>query len=91
MANKKEETILEAKGFAFEGEEMVEFTAPYVPGMLEEDLPLIRNGAKITLKRGETVKIPAGYKAIYDRSQEAIKAANKRASKMHEDFMKAGM
>lgn len=91
MANKKEETILEAKGCALEGEEMVDFYAPYVPGYLENDVRLVRNGMPLTIKRGEAVKIPAGYKYIYDRSVRMQKEASEKAAKLQQDYMKAGM
>ena len=71
-------------------EELVDFTAPYVPGHLEDDVRIVRNGLAITVKRGETVKIPAGYKAIYDRSQSMLKAAQKKAEQKQKEFMNAG-
>ena len=91
MANKKEETtILEAKGCCLDGEEMVDLDVPYAPGMLEEDLRLFRNGMPLTLRRGDKVKIPEGYKYIYDRSIRIQKEARDRAAKLQKEFLEAG-
>lgn len=101
MATKAKETVVEntevettevetAEVETAEDKELVDFEATYVPGFLENDVRIVHNGKAITVKRGESVKIPIGHKKIYDRSQKLLKEAKERALKRQNAYKNAG-
>ena len=62
-------------------EELVEFTAPLLPGQERQDLVVGVNGRILRIRRGECVTIPACFvKVLEDAARqqvEAHKAANR--------------
>lgn len=61
------------------GDELVDYTAPLLPGMGTQDVIAGVNGEIIRIKRGETVQIKRKFKEVLDNADkqrvEAYRAA----------------
>lgn len=57
------------------GEELVEYTAPLMPGMGTQDVVVGVNGEMIRIKRGETVKIKRKFvNALNNAAKQQVEA-----------------
>ena len=74
---KAEETKAEETKKLPASEELVEFTAPLLPGTKQKDLWLAVNGETCVVKRGIPVKIKRKFYEAYMNSQEQRVAAYK--------------
>ena len=62
------------------GEELVEYTAPLLPGMGTQDVIVGVNGEMIRIKRGETVKIKRKFVNALNNAAKQQVAAYKAAA-----------
>ena len=75
MSEKNTEKVSKVKP----GDELVDYTAPLLPGMGTQDVIAGVNGEIIRIKRGETVQIKRKFKEVLDNADkqrvEAYRAA----------------
>ena len=85
---KKAEKAAEAKAEkVLDPEELVEYTAPLLPGKAQQDVVCIVNGESIRIKRGVDVMIKRKYRDALNnaaRQQYAAYAASEKLARQHD-------